>query len=336
MSWTNSVPAGTYTLSSSPPAGSYVLQNSCWTRTPTAPTSGQSVAAAVNTTDTLTFDVGYTIGTPWVQTQGGDVIVANWIKSLMTPLASPRLFSINGAGGYPGGVVYGSTGATPYNFNADPGDPTYGANYVSSTNWLANEPGDGGSKDPYKIDWYQYSLYQFDLSNATPDYTNPVTPIGKPASRTTPYLVSGDMTTSGDWTVGSGETIILVVTGNVTIKGKVNITGTGFVSFIAKGNITVDPTVGVPYTSAAPVVEGFYITSPTGSFITGPSSNPGTERFVGKGSFIAGSFLLQRDLSVVGQNAATAAELFIYNPQLLFTMPEKMKEMKVRWTEVAP
>ncbi len=295
------------------------------------------MAAAVNITDTLTWDLGYSLGTPWVQTQGGDVIVANWIKSLMTPLASPRLFSVNGSGGYPGGVFYGSTGASPYDFDADPA--SQGEQYVSATNWLANEPGDGGSKDPFKIDWYQYFLYQFDLSpasGATPDYANPPTPITKPASRTKPYLVSGDMTTSGDWVIGNGETIIFLVNGNVTIKGKVNITGTGFVSFIAKGNISIDPTVGVPHTSSAPVVEGFYITSPTGSFITGPSTNAGTERFVGKGSFIAGSFLLQRDLSSVGHNADTAAELFLYNPQLLLTMPEKMKEVKIKWQEVAP
>ena len=264
------------------------------------------------------------------------MFAATTLKSLMTPLASPRLFSINGSGGNPGGVFYGSTGASSYNFNADPSDLTNGSSYVSSTNWLANEPGDGGSKDPFKIDWYQYFLYQFDLSAATPDYTNPPTPIGKPASRTIPYYVQGDMTTSGDWTVGTGENIIFVVTCNVTIKGKINITGTGFVSFIAKGNISVDPTVGVPFSSSAPVVEGFYIPSPTGSFITGQSTNAGTERFVGKGSFIAGNFLLQRDLSGVGHNADISAELFVHNPQLLLTMPEKMKEVKVRWSEVAP
>ncbi len=331
VSWTSSVPAGTYTLSSSPPAGGYILQNSCWTRAPTAPTSGQGSAVAVAITDTATFDLGYSLGTPWVQTQGGDVFAATSLKSLMTPVASPRLFSMNGTGGYPGLVSYG----TSYNFNADASDPIFGANYTSTTNWLANEPGDGGSKDPFKIDWYQYFLYQFDLSQATPDYTNPVSPISKPASRLTPYVVQGDMITSGDWVVGSGENIIFVVNGKVTINGKINITGTGFVSFIAKGNISVASSVGVPFSSSTPVVEGIYITSLTGTFITG-TSGAGTERFVGKGMFVANSFLLQRDLSSVGHNADTAAELFIYNPQLLLTMPEKMKEVKVKWSEVAP
>jgi len=259
------------------------------------------------------------------------VFAATSLKSLMTPLAAPRLFSTNGTGGYPGLVSYG----TSYNFNADPADLTFGANYTSSTNWLGNEPGDGGSKDPFKIDWYQYFLYQFDLSTATPDYTNPVSPINKPASRLTPYYVQGNMTTNGDWTVGAGENIIFVVNGNVTIGGKINITGSGFVAFIANGNITVANTVGVAAGSSVPVVEGMYITSSTGSFITG-TSGAGTERFVGKGMFIAGTFLLQRDLSSVSANQTTSAELFLYNPQLLFTMPEKMKEVKVKWQEVAP
>jgi hypothetical protein len=100
------------------------------------------------------------------------------------------------------------------------------------------------------------------------------------------------------------------------------------------GNITVASTVGVPYTSSAPVVEGVYITSPSGTFSTG-SSGSGTERFVGRGTFIAGNFLLQRDVGSAG-NPTTSAELFIYNPQLLLTMPDAMKQLSVSWQEVAP
>ncbi len=270
--------------------------------------------------------------------------VATTVQSLMTSLASPRLFNVNGGGGYPGIVSYGSTGTAPYNFTADPSDPTYGANYVSSTNWLVNEPGIGTNTDLFKRDWYQFFLFNFDLSpqsGATPDYTNPVASVTKPTTpsrQTLPYayLVSGDMTTSGDWVIGANETIIFLVSGNVTIKGKITITPGGFFALIANGNIIIDPTVGVPSTSSTPVVEGIYITSPTGSFKTGASTNLGTERFVGKGSFIAGSFLLQRDLSSVGHNADTSAELFLYNPQLLLTMPEKMMEVPFLWREEAP
>ncbi len=337
VSWTTTS-SNTFSLVATVPSG-YALRNACWTRTPTAPTSGTGLSASVNIAgpDTLSWDLGYSLGVAWAQTQGGDVMARDRITSLMTSLAVPRLFSINGTGGYPGVAFYGYTGATPYDFDEGTGQ---GETYVSTPKWLANEPGDGGSKDPYTTDWYQYFLYQFDRSplsaQATPDYDNPAAPITKPASRLLPYLVSGNMETMGDWTIGNGETIVFLVTGNATIKGKINITGNGFFAMITNGNITVDPTVGVPFSSSTPVVEGFYITSPTGSFITGASTNPGTERFVGRGTFIAGSFLLQRDLASVAHNADTSAELFIYNPQLLLTMPEQMKKVKITWTEVAP
>ncbi|MBI5448900.1 hypothetical protein HY948_01130, partial [Candidatus Gottesmanbacteria bacterium] len=163
------------------------------------------------------------------------------------------------------------------------------------------------------------------------DYDLPASPIAKPASRLAPYYVNGDMTTSGDWTVADGETIVFLVDGNLTLGGKVNITGTGFVSFIASGNITVDPSVGVAAASSNPALEGIYIAS--GTFQSG-SSGVGTERLVVKGSVIANSFLLQRDLG--DTNTTTAAELFLYNPALLFHMPKDMMDVPYFWQEVAP
>ena len=52
--------------------------------------------------------------------------------------------------------------------------------------------------------------------------------------------------------------------------------------------------------------------------------------------FIAGSFTLQRDLESVAQNQNVSSELFLYNPQLLLTMPDKMKDLPISWQEVAP
>ena len=92
--------------------------------------------------------------------------------------------------------------------------------------------------------------------------------------------------------------------------------------------------VGVPYTSSSPVVEGIYIAD--GTFHTGTSTNAGTERFVGKGSFVANDFDLQRDLTAINQNNTTSAELFLYNPQFLVTMPDQLRDQHVNWQEVAP
>ena len=231
-----------------------------------------------------------------------------------------RSFILDGTGGYPGVATYGQ------NFTFDGTGVTLGQAWASSKNWLVNDTA-------RSIDYYQLMYTQFGGTPATVDYVNPVSPISKPSSRVAPYYVTGDMTTSGNWVVANGN-YVFIVNGNLTIAGTITITGTGFVSFIVNGDITIAPAVGGLYTSSTPVVEGVYITSPGHTFSTGVGST-GHERFVGRGIFIAGNFLLQRDIGTAG-NPTISSELFIYNPQLLLRMPEAMKQMSVSWQEVAP
>ncbi len=132
----------------------------------------------------------------------------------------------------------------------------------------------------------------------------------------------------------------MIVNGNATINGQINIVGSGFVAFIVNGTITVSSSVGTSASLDNPVLEGVYVAmnaSQTGGFVTGTSTSALTARFVGKGMFIADDFTLQRDLEGYGVgNSGSSAELFIYNPRLLLTMPEEMKENSVTWQEVAP
>lgn len=139
------------------------------------------------------------------------------------------------------------------------------------------------------------------------------------------------MTTSGNWSIGDGQTVGFLVDGNLTINGKINLTGSGLAFFIASGTITIASSVGVPPSSNTPVVEGLYVAN--GTLATGTSGS-GTERFVGKGSFVAGTVKLQRDLG--DTNVSTSAELFIYNPRLLFNQPEFMMDRKYFWQETPP
>lgn len=281
-----------------------------------------------DSTSTYTFTVGYGQPAGWYQTQGGDVYAANRIVSFIPSTAATPQFSIKGlpaGNGYPGLVTYGSTSSTPYDFAASTSDE--GSSIVSATNWLANNV-----FSPTR-NFYEYYFAGFG-SPTTIDYDH-VGTITKPASRATPYVVSGDMTTSGDWTVSAGQNLIFLVDGNLTIGGNINITGNGMIVFIVKGDITVDPSVGTTYDSTTPVVEGVYLTN--GAFHTGTSSVTGAERFVGKGIFIGNNFSLERDLNNIGQNGVYAAELFIYNPQLYMELPTQMKETSVAsWQEVAP
>ncbi len=317
------VVGGTYTIDPQLPSANWVTQRACWTRDLNAPTTGEGLSATLSVPtegETLTWDVGYRLGMPWTQVEDGDVYAATNVSSLVPQGISPRVFARDGTAGFPGIVTYG----TSYDFAIE---GSTGGNNVSSKNWLVNE-----SYAP--INYYQI-FYQRLGAPTTPDSFPDLSAVGKPASRATPYYVEGDMTTSGDWVVGDGESIIFLVNGNLTINGKITISGAGFIAFIVNGNITVSSSVGVPYSLSTPVVEGVYVTNASGVFSDGTSS-AGVERFVGKGTFVAGSFLLQRDLDSVGQNHTTASELFLYNPRLLLTMPDAMRDVPITWEEVAP
>ena len=257
-----------YTVSSTPPWWvTNVLRNACYTKDAGA-TYAQGLSATIFPTETVTWELGYGPPGPWVQTGGGgDVYAAGEITSLVPSGASPRSFALGGEAPYPGVVTYG----TSYDF--DPSSGSNGETHVSSKNWLV-----GATRPP--LDYYEYFRHKLGPPT-TVDVDHHITPLSQPASRPQAYVVSGDMTTAGDWTAGDGERLILMVDGNLTIGGKITPSGTGFAAFIVKGNITVEPSVGVPSTSDTPVVEGLYVTSPTGTFITGDSSSPGTERFVG-------------------------------------------------------
>ncbi|MBI3559849.1 hypothetical protein HY087_01845 [Candidatus Gottesmanbacteria bacterium] len=323
VSWSN-VLGGTYTLADIY-AANYVPARACWSRSLNAPTSGEGYTTTLSVptdNETLTWDVGYTLGAPWVQTGGANVFAAGNVISLVPNGITPRVFNLDGTGGYPGVVTYSGSG---YDFDVG---PTQGSTTVSSKNWLASDS--RPIVNYYELLWRRFG------GGTTPDSFPDLTAVAKPASRTTPYYVAGDMTTSGDWVVGDGETVIFIVSGNLTLGGKVTLTGSGFAAFIVSGNITVSPSVGGLYTSSTPVIEGIYVTSPTGTLKTGTSSVPGAERLVAQGIFVAGSFLLERDLESINQNTTTSSELFLYNPRLLFTMPDSMKDVPITWEEVAP
>lgn len=329
----SNIVGGSYTLAPTGP-GNYAFSRACWTKTTNTPSSGDGLTTTLSVptdSDTLTWDLGYSLLDPWTQTEGGGVYSAGTITSLLPPGITPRVFNLSGAGGYPGAVFYGDTSQSPYDFDSD--YQLVGSSLVSSTNWLVNQ------SFP-TVDWYQYYFVKLG-GPPTADSLPGLPYLTKPPSRAKAYYLKPDpplteITTQGDWVVGSGETLIFLVDGNLSINGKITTTGTGFVAFIVKGNITVSSNVGGAYTSSTPVIEGLYITSPAGTFQTGASSVAGKERLVLEGTFVAGNFLLQRDLTSVNSNATTAAELFIYDPSLFFNMPDSMRDVSIVWQEVAP
>lgn len=322
----NNVDGGDYTIQGTF-SEDYILAAACWTREKNPPLSGQGRSTKLSKprrNDVLRFTLGYTELGPWFQTDGGgDVYGGETIVSLMPPNATPaRLFVLDGQSGEPGVLTHGDT----YDVNTAWGDN--GESMISSTRWVMNEA--------YSTSGFFQTLYrQFGAPTAYdvfPDFNA----VAKPAVKATPYNLYKSMATAGNWVIADGESYVFLVDGDVTIKGTITIPGSGFLAFIATGSIIIDSSVGTAYTSTTPVVEGIYVAD--GTFQTGSSSTLGKERFVGRGMFIANSFLLQRDLEtfVVNGNRTRAAELFIYNPRLLLSMPQEMMGVPYTWQEVAP
>jgi hypothetical protein len=328
----SNIDAGTYTIDPSPPSADWAYVRACSTNLDNG-TNAEGLSRNLPNAAILRWDIGYTLGTAWVQAQGGDVYSSGTIRSYL-PSVTPRVFITDGTGGYSGVMTYG----TSFDFDSDPYET--GADIVSTDNWQVNT-------SRASVNYYDYFYRRFGAPT-TPTTEAPfdnLTAVTQPASNCTastcsPYYVVGDMTTSGAWSVGTDERIVIIVNGNLTINGRINITGNGFIAFIVNGTITVSDTVGTTASSTTPVVEGIYIATTegqSGSINTGESLAAASARFVGRGMFISNGFLLQRDLQGFGTgNTGNAAELFIYNPQLLLTMPESMKELSVTWQEVSP
>ena len=274
----SNVVTGSYTLAPILPSANWVVDQACWTNETTG-ASGTGFSATFAGGQTLRWDVGYTYGTAWTQTQGGDAYASGVMKSYI-PLVTPRVFNLDGASNYPGVVLYG----TDYDF--DPDTSSKGPSLVSSTNWLVNA-------SRTTTDYYQvfYNRFGAPTTATTAVPFNNLAGVTQPASNCSPtscppYYVVGDMTTTGAWSVGATDNIVILVNGNLTIGGPITVAPGGFLAFIVHGNITVANTVGTAYNSTADQVDGVYIASTatqTGTFDTGYSTAAGTARFVGIG-----------------------------------------------------
>lgn len=333
VAW-NAVLGGNYTLTDIP-ATDHTIQQACWSTNTGRSGEGLFALLSVPTEgETLTWDIGYTRGSAWAQAKEGNVYSSGILRSFVPSGTIPRSFILDGPGGLPGVAFYG----TSYDF--DSSLVGTGGSYVSSKNWLVNE-------SYATINYYDLFYRRFG-GMTTENTTDAVggaidkSAMTKPATGT--YYLKGPVTTnSGGWVIGATEKTVIIIgestpgagDASLTIGGPITISAGGFVAFIVNGNITVASSVGGLYTLDTPTIEGVYVTSPTGTFATSLGAI-GKERLVAQGMFVAGSFLLQRDLESVSGNITTAAELFLYNPQLLFSMPDSMRDVPITWEEVAP
>jgi len=315
LSWVNVETSGStvYGISSTPP-GQYELGNICVSTN--GGTYTQASAGTLLASGTLDFVVAYLPQSGWVQAVGGNAYAASSIISSI-PSTVSTYFALAGAMGDAGIVSYGST----YDFSLDYAD--FGETLVSAKKWLVQQVNT-------TTNYYEHFARQMDVpSNATVIETP--TNLEKPTTCTTApcvYYVDGDMTTSTTtpWAIESSEQTVVFVNGNVTINDTITVASGGFFAIIANGNITVDPTITT--------LHGIYIASnATGNAQF--NSGAGLTQLVVTGSVIADNFSLQRDLGGA-LNPTTPGEVFTFDPQLLFTMPDTMKETPYVWQEVAP
>ncbi|MFZ2024765.1 MAG: hypothetical protein WAV51_00585 [Microgenomates group bacterium] len=314
LSWTNVATSGmtVYGISSTPP-GAYALANVCVSTNGGA--YAQNNAGTLTANGVLDFVIAYLPQNGWVQTVGGDAYAASSIVSSI-PSTITTYFNLAGAMGDAGMVSYGSD----YDFALDYAD--FGETLVSEKQWLVQ-------RTTTKTNYYEHFATQMDVAgSATPLET--LVNISKPTTCTSSpcvYYANGDMTTdaASTWAIGATEQTVLFVNGNVTINNNITIASGGFFAIVASGNITLDP--------AVTELHGIYIASNATNNAVFSSGN-GSTQLVVTGSVIADNFALERDL--VSLNATAPGEIFMFNPQLLFTMPDTMKETPYVWQEVAP
>lgn len=314
------------------PPVDYSIETICCTGTGTATCSSPNplYATIPADNDTIAWNIGFSAPGPWMQTSGGDVLIGQMVMSEIPSLLSTYFSLENGTEDGAGLVSYGSD----YDFSLS--DSSKGETKVSSKGWLVANSGLSYFQDTWS--WFTYFRDKFDVGS-TADLSPVDGLLTLPGASGVYYVTHQTQTNFSNasaWSIPAGASIVLVVNGNFAINYPITLANpdSSFFAVIAGGNISVASTVGVPYNSSTPQVEGIFITD--GTFATGASTAAATRRFVGRGTFIAADFTLQRNLEDDGQNPNTSSELFQYNPSFMFTMPRDMQDINVRWDEVAP
>lgn len=179
---------------------------------------------------------------------------------------------------------------------------------------------------------YQYWTTQYSMgASPTTDPLDGTKPTSAPLNGRA-YYVNGDFTTNSAWAIAAGESKVIFVNGNLTVNQPITVAEGGFLAFIVKGNITFGDTVGqASTTSVTPVVEGVYIANQQ---IIVASNSTGDLKFVGAGMFIGwGGVQLNRQFTPTSDNNTAPTDLFIYRPDFIFTLPQRMSKPATLWQE---
>lgn len=247
---------------------------------------------------------------PWWQVKDADVLGNN----LTSQVPSGQRFLSDGAGGFPGVVIFEGT-------------LSFGSGTLSSKNWNADTDYGGST--------YTYSYFsQFvpdsgvkDLGAGDVNVDAAVLTSGT-ADANGYYWVrkssNGNVTIQGNMNLGNNKVILLMDQGDLNVNTNISVNdGTGFFMVLSSGDITV--------ASSVTSMEGVYFAQ--GDFHSGTGGAGSDSQLVVRGTvMIRGDAYLERDLGA--NNSTTPAELFEFAPHFFFNFPEAFSGKRVSWSQI--
>jgi len=327
--------------------------------------SGIAQGGPVTMTANVYLDPGHVLGCSgdslitvthphaWFQTQGGDVYGHSGISSSI-----PQTCVDN-----PGCQEYFSLALNGYSgLISSPGGPTGSTGGRDFGEGMATETAyeDGGSLDGSAqavIDDYSYKHFSYLADTACKEGQgennsfNPevecfydVTSINqfpldlRTGKQIFVYNVDENYNSvtitdpDSNWAIGDNKVLVFVNFSHPSLATlTVNSQPAGFFALITNGNMEISQGTTDP-TSTTPQLQGVYIAD--GQIKTEGLTHE-NEKFIGQGIFYAkGGFDLGRDLEE--NNKTYPAELFLFDPQYLFTAPRVVRKKPYLWREVVP
>lgn len=340
ISGSPSTPTPTPTPASTPVPTPIVTSNQC-----ICPNSSCQHSGLVSPLDDVNFFVrGNIIRDSWWQVVDGPVQAKDAISSQIPvdtcandPACEPFVVRDSTSSNATGVVVVSNTSASSIDTSDESG---YQVNQIAPGTNIAVK----GSNIGEVIENYDYFYRNYSMGvSPTSDVNNlnNLTKPGSPPNNGRAYYANGDAEIrNGSWNVSSGESIVVFINGDLNIEREIQVEEGGFLAFIVKGDITIDQSVCQSnYLSQDPVVEGLYLAD--GTLTIEGTGSGGDCKFVGGGSFVGWSGVnLQRDFNDGGAqsawNSQAPAELFVYRPDLIVNLPERMSTPLYLWQEVAP
>lgn len=333
--WTANVGvAYDYTLTSTAPG--YAGPTYCYSSSEVGTSIGATQSLTVQN-EAGTWDVVYNASDSWLQARDGNIHsndTGSASISLSTPVGQFLLRAND--------PVLNNAGLVTY-IGVVPG--TLAGQLEPARTFLADDGGVTNTQHTQLVpSYYDYYVNRFGSKKVIASGTS--VPTSDPNDWYIASGCSGDFTVSGPlgWDITGNRKVVLFIPSpcRLVVGGNITVQNGSSLAFIVGGSpgvtsVTVSGTVGhVTPIAGITAVDKFNDPNVTGIFITDGAFDTGSSalQMIGAGTFVADSFTFNRDL---GSNNATApGELWIYRADLWANAPDELKEIRVKWQEVAP